>query len=621
MYIIATDTTFRAVLFVRHRCSIEEREPDSQTVDQVIAQPRVNAQNQCIRSSCVRINDNHVTKACVLRFTLSICFGRKPTSHWAVSKQYLVFCIKMAEIVEYRVQRTIDELNLLIEFKLLSSNQVKDIIAKREKFEYTLRRRNRTKLDFLKYIQFELNLLESIDKYRKSVIADYYKAKRNKDASDEEKRLEEIDRRILLLKSKKLAEIVRSRSIHISSLFRKLTTSFQFDKKLWSAYIEFAKSRKWNSRASALYWRLLRVASDDPKIWIDAADHEIETSHAYESARGLYLRALRHHPESWLVWSNYLKMELDYMNVIGQRARIVFKKIDHNNESANEADWAQEEKGLNDVVETDDECDVDNADDKRPQPIIPIDDNDAIVSGQLPKLVFDNASEKLQSDNFHRFTVVVLHELYNRSEDLAVYDGIISHIYSSLESRLTNDEFIQLKSQGYVNERYNEIMNEPARPVKKLKPDDNESRNSLINRLYDCYESKNIGDTRALFKQLEKSVKNQKLCLYVGMIQVENWEYDKTKASNHIEHIRSLYERALQKFGGCKPKLWCEYMKFEYDNQRDLDSLGRISSIYNRAQSTLSPALADRVVEKFTMLKQCKSSRDMEYSDYSDIDD
>lgn len=392
----------------------------------------------------------------------------------------------MAEIVEYRVEKTLDEVELLVEFGIVTKDAAKQILTKREDFEYTLRRRTKSKLDFLKYIRFEINILEAIEKYKKQVIQDYEKHKKETGEED-------LDRKILMLQAKKLNDIVRSRSAHICSLFRKLTTSFQFDKKLWLAYIEFAKGRKWNTRVTALYWRLLRVASDDPDIWLAAAQHEYEVNKAYNSARGLFVRAMRHHPNSRKIYSAYLKMETDL--------------------------------GTEDL-------------------------------DSLKKLADKMGPEDEQSLQ---------------------------------PARLDSNKHSQSKSR--------------------------------MNKIYECYDSKGLDETRKLFQEFEKSSQNRTLSLYVAMIQVETWQLAKDKSAEQLGRIKSIYDKALLRFGKTKPKLWYEYIQFEHEHAKDLSDFERINQLYTRAQATLHPSKVDRVIEKYTLLQDNSSKGDIEYSDYSDLDD
>jgi len=185
----------------------------------------------------------------------------------------------MAEIVEYRLSKTLGEIEILTKFGFFDAARAKEVVKKREEFEYTLRRRTNDKLRFLKYIKFEINLLESIEEYRKNIAS--------QSTEDE----------LAKIQTKLLDGIVKSRVGHINFLFRKLVTKHQFDKRLWLAYIEFARHRKLNSRVSALYWRILRVSGKDVRLWDEAVDFEINTTQDLNTARKLIILGLRHHPD------------------------------------------------------------------------------------------------------------------------------------------------------------------------------------------------------------------------------------------------------------------------------------------------------------------------------------
>lgn len=541
----------------------------------------------------------------------------------------------MAEIVEYRVERTLDELNLLVEFGIFTQNEAKEIVAKRERFEYTLRRKTKSKLDYLKYIRFETNLLESIEKYKKRIISDYYNSKKSSDT------VEEIERKILLLQAKKLNDIIRSRSTHISSLFRKLTIKFQFDKKLWLAYIEFAKTRNWNNRVTALYWRLLRVAGDDQSIWLQAAAHEVEVNKTYDIARGLYLKALRHHPKCPKVWVEYFKMELKYMEVIDKRARIVFKTLesvdDKNTQKSGEEDiWADTSSELKEEEPTQNE-DLDKASDNEPSknedtedneknkpPVVkPLDEDDAILLGRLPKLVYDNALIALDSiSESNDFITNVMQSILTSNEETKGLISVKEHIMQDLEHRnSSNDPRVSKDLLNACNtaeslEAYLRDKN-LSKSFKRIK----KHERSKLDHLYECYEASGIESTRSMFSTYEKSVKNQTLSLYVGMIQVELWELKKDNSPESIDRIRSIYDKALMKFGKTKPKLWYEYLQFEHIHAKNLTDLDRINHLYQRALATLEASKVDKFLEKYTLIRVNSSATDIEYSDYSDLED
>lgn len=527
----------------------------------------------------------------------------------------------MAEIVEYRVEKTLDELNLLVEFGIFTRDQAKDIITKRENFEYILRRRNKSKLDYLKYIRYEVNLLESIDKYRKTVIKDYHNHKKSN-------KLEEIESKIVFLQAKKLNDIVRSRSAHISYLFRKLTISFQFDKKLWLAYIDFGKSRHWNSRVSALYWRLLRVCNDDEEIWLAAAKYEIETNKAFDSARGLYIRALRHFPKSPKIWAEYFKMELKFMDVVDRRARILFKiasKPDGEDKASKEDIWADSEMKELELNDEDKE-DVDSVKDDKPQ-VEPIDESDAIISGHLPKVIYNNA-DKILNNDFCSFVITILLNIMIQPLETTGLLSIKDFIYTDIrkkknenDPRITDNLISNLDNLQGLKELASKLNianhhkeSSPTKRIKKANP-------SKLELLYECYESKGLDATRKLFNDLHKSVKNQTLSLYVGMIQVESWRLPKDKSTSQLNRIRELYDKALIKFGKVKPKLWYEYLQFENEHAKNLDDFEKINQLYLRAQATLEPSKVNRIIEKYTLIQNRATKGDVEYSDYSDLDD
>lgn len=530
----------------------------------------------------------------------------------------------MAEVVEYRVSRTLDELNLLVEFGIFDKHNAKEIISKREDFEYTLRRRTKTKLDYLKYIRFEVNLLESIDNYKKHVIKENIKPKEGATET------EEIERKIQLLQAKKLNDVIRSRCAHISSLFRKLTTSFQFDKNLWMAYIDFAKSRKWNTRVTALYWRLLRVHSEDPDIWLAAAKHELETNKAYETARGLFLRALRHHPRSDKIWAEYFRMELCYMDVVDQRAKVVFKTL-KNNKLADEAEEAAWEE---DTIKSDEEDQTEDEDKGEKIPEEPcLSEDDAIITGHLPKVVYKNAVETLKSDEeLYRFIVSALNYIYTWHSKSKGVESTLGLIIDDIRKRNAekDDKIIDelaknCQDASFIEKVHRKLYDvQSTSPVKRAKV-----ALSMMERLYECYESKGIEATRELFNQLDKSVKTQTLSLYVGMIQVEEkWELPKAKDERIIRIICDTYEKALMKFGKTNPKLWYEYLLFRYKQALDtmnLSDFEAINQIYQRAQATLETNKIDKLVEKYTMIQSKTSKKeldyDIEHSDYSDLEE
>lgn len=532
----------------------------------------------------------------------------------------------MAEIVEYRVDRTLEELNLLVEFGLFTDAQAKKVVQKRQDFEYRLRRRKRTELDYLEYIKYEINMLESIDGYRKTVIKNYYKQKRTESDKD-------LDQRILLLQAKKLNDVVRSRSAHISSLFRKLTSSFQFNKMLWQAYIDFAISRKWNTRVTALYWRLLRVASNDQNIWIAAASHEIEVNKAYDSARSLYLRALRHHPNSSAIWFEYFKMEMKFMQVVKQRARVVFKDLDKKDETPLDDMWVgddEDDEELRRGGEEDiDESIATEEDKNKGKDTIrlenPINQDDLITSGHLPKKVYDEAIKLLLgTQGYRRFVVDVINYLSTQCQQSLGLESVKSHVLDSIKSS-NEKSTCNEKEQDWsyclaIRDQYEQMLGASPDNTTLAKKRKRSISNSAI--LRECFRKEGITRARHKFKELDKSVINQRLSLYVVMIRIECKELERDKSQYQINRIRTLFDKAVLKFGKTEQKLWLKYLKFEHSLAKSLEDLIKINELYGRAQKTLEPSKVQQLIEKYTLcILHKESATQLEDSDYSDLSD
>uniref|UniRef100_A0A7N6A5R3 UTP6 small subunit processome component n=1 Tax=Anabas testudineus TaxID=64144 RepID=A0A7N6A5R3_ANATE len=178
----------------------------------------------------------------------------------------------MAEIVQQRIEERIPELEQLERVGLFTKKEVKSIIKRATALEYKLHRLIVNKEDFIAYIQYEINVLELIKKRRVHI---HYQFKR-----------EEIEFPI----------------IHrINSIFRRATNKWKDDVQLWLSHVAFCK--KWVCKVSYVFF--FRLA-----LWIMAAKSELEDRNSSESARHLFLRALRFHPNNKKVYKEYFRMEL-----------------------------------------------------------------------------------------------------------------------------------------------------------------------------------------------------------------------------------------------------------------------------------------------------------------------
>lgn len=187
----------------------------------------------------------------------------------------------MADYVQQRLEDRIPALEQLERVGLFTKKEVKSMLKKSTAMEYKLHRTVLSKEDFISYIQYEINVLELIKK-RRARIGYHFKR-------------EEIEHSI----------------IHgIISVFRRATSKWQEDVQLWLSHIAFSK--KWGTKGqlSKVFASMLAIHPDKPSLWIMAAKCEMEDCGSSESARHLFLRALRFHPENKKVYQEYFRMEL-----------------------------------------------------------------------------------------------------------------------------------------------------------------------------------------------------------------------------------------------------------------------------------------------------------------------
>ncbi|XP_012523269.1 U3 small nucleolar RNA-associated protein 6 homolog [Monomorium pharaonis] len=188
----------------------------------------------------------------------------------------------MAEFVEKRCQDMVPELEQMEKLKLFDKNEIRSIAKKLKEYEYKIQRHTKCKEDYLRYIQYEMDLLKLVkqrrDKYgitQKRSVIDY--AITNK----------------------------------MNNLYKDAINKFQDDIRFWIAYMKFCKHVHFHSNIDNMLGRMLQVHRDKPKCWHIAACWELEENKNAQNARQYLLRGLQIHPDSQLLYIDAFKLELD----------------------------------------------------------------------------------------------------------------------------------------------------------------------------------------------------------------------------------------------------------------------------------------------------------------------
>ncbi|XP_019502516.1 PREDICTED: U3 small nucleolar RNA-associated protein 6 homolog [Hipposideros armiger] len=122
----------------------------------------------------------------------------------------------MAEIIQERIEDRLPELEQLERIGLFSHAEIKAIIKKASDLEYRIQRRALCKEDFINYVQYEINLLELIQRRRTRIGYSFKK------------------------------EEIESSIVHrVQGVFRRASAKWKDDVQLWLSYVVFCK--KWVS--------------------------------------------------------------------------------------------------------------------------------------------------------------------------------------------------------------------------------------------------------------------------------------------------------------------------------------------------------------------------------------
>ena len=72
----------------------------------------------------------------------------------------------MAELVQAGLEGMLNELEQMQRVQLLTEDEVREVVRRRQRFEYKLQKRQKKKEDILAYIQYECALLQLIEMRR-----------------------------------------------------------------------------------------------------------------------------------------------------------------------------------------------------------------------------------------------------------------------------------------------------------------------------------------------------------------------------------------------------------------------------------------------------------------------
>ncbi|XP_012304702.1 U3 small nucleolar RNA-associated protein 6 homolog isoform X2 [Aotus nancymaae] len=531
----------------------------------------------------------------------------------------------MAEIIQERIEDRLPELEQLERIGLFSHAEIKAIIKKASDLEYRIQRRTLFKEDFINYVQYEINLLELIQR-----------------------------RRTRIGYSFKKDEIENSIVHRVQGVFRRASAKWKDDVQLWLSYVVFCKKWATKTQLSKVFSAMLAIHSNKPALWIMAAKWEMEDRLSSESARQLFLRALRFHPECPKLYQEYFRMELMHAEKL-RKEKEEFEKASMDMENP---DYSEE-----------------------------------ILKGELARIIYKNSVSIIKGAEFH-VSLLSIAQLFDFAKDLQkeIYDDLQAlhtddpltwdyvarrelQIESQTEEQPTTkqakavevgrkeerccavyeeavktlpteamwkcyiifclERFTKKTNSGFLRGKRMERTMTAFRKAHELKllpefqykqlvclslwiswaewsegaksQEDTEAvfKKALLavigadsvtlkDKYLDwAYRSGGYKKARAVFKSLQES-RPFSVDFFRKMIQ-----FEKEQESCSMANIREYYERALREFGSADSDLWMDYIKEELNHP-----LGRpenCGQIYWRAMKMLQGESAEAFVAKHAM--------------------
>eukprot|EP00053_Salpingoeca_punica_P022449 m.214506 g.214506 ORF g.214506 m.214506 type:complete len:656 (+) comp34964_c0_seq1:152-2119(+) len=335
----------------------------------------------------------------------------------------------MAEAVRQQLENQLDELEDLRRRGLFSLDEIRHIVKRRKAFEYALRRRQPQKVDFLRYIQYELSL-EELRKKRKKA--------RN------------------LTRTNNASEFAIVRRLHFT--FHRALLKFKGDVRLWNQYFDFCEQSGAAKVTSKAFGTALQYHPNEAGIWVKAAKWEFEHNANIKAARILMQRGLRINPKSADLWREYLRLELLFLEKVVLRREIlglstaaedVAERTEEEQRESEKVAQAQEREAnsINRSTNDDDDSDVDDvynigSDDEaafdptqKQAVVVPALEaekdaapllGDRFLKGDIPLLILRAAQEEFASDVATQLTFLPVVRLFRGTKHIR------DEIYKSL---------------------------------------------------------------------------------------------------------------------------------------------------------------------------------------------
>ncbi|KAG8529245.1 uncharacterized protein KY384_005880 [Bacidia gigantensis] len=187
----------------------------------------------------------------------------------------------------FYLEQSVPELQELERKKIFTKPEITSIARKRSDYEHKLSARGSHRSDYIRYIEYEMNL-ESLRK-----------------------------KRVKRLGVKSTNHIGQRR---LFGLLDRATKKFHGDVGLWMQYLSFARRQGSHKKIGEVLTRMLRLHPTKAELWVWAAKYAVEEKGDVGEARSFLQRGLRFCGRDRELWVEYGKLECIFIaKIVGRR--------------------------------------------------------------------------------------------------------------------------------------------------------------------------------------------------------------------------------------------------------------------------------------------------------------
>ncbi|CAO3616582.1 unnamed protein product [Cunninghamella blakesleeana] len=222
----------------------------------------------------------------------------------------------------------------------------------------------------------------------------------------------------------------------IMQLFKRTSNKFKGDLAVWLQYIDYAKKNGSKNVLSGIFVQALQFHPKKSALWILAANWEFEENSNIAAARTLLQRGLRLNSDDQLLWQEYFKLELLYIEKIKTRRRVLgideeynekikAQKMDIDDDKSDKNDNDDDENGDNmimlpkvtgeDLASEDENENVENV--KKSTLETLKQGANPILQGLLATIVYKNAIKDIPNDLDFRTRFVEIYRQFTDTEE------------------------------------------------------------------------------------------------------------------------------------------------------------------------------------------------------------